>query len=142
MTTKSYTMEEIAAWIDSISAYEEHSTDSLYSAEDAAVDLESHRECMGDDADIDLNAITPEQYAEAMNHNILHVWKSYAPKEEENHASAADDDFVEGWISWVKAAYIKVYGPEKWRALTDQQKHDVVMILARDTENALLRMEA
>ena len=141
MTTKSYTIAEIAAWIDAISAYEEHSTDSLYTVEDAAGDLESHKEFMGDDADIDLDAITPEQYMEAMNYNIQHVWKSYTPPKAEEKP-AADDDFVEDWINWVKAAYIKVYGPEKWYSLTDQQKHDVVMILARDTEKALMRMEA
>lgn len=144
MTTKSYTIGEIAAWIDAISAYEEHSTDSLYTVEDAVTDLEAHKQFMGDDADIDLNAITPEQYMEAMNHNILHVWKSYVPahKEEENHGAKYDPDFVEDWISWTKAAYIRVYGPEKWRSLTDDQKHEVVMILARDTEKALERMEA
>lgn len=35
-------------------------------------------------------------------------------------------------INLIKNAYIKVMGAEKWASLTDDEKHDVVMILAKD----------
>lgn len=35
-------------------------------------------------------------------------------------------------INLIKRAYIKVYGAEKWESLDDQEKHDVVMILAKN----------
>lgn len=43
---------------------------------------------------------------------------------------------VDNMIEMAKAAYIQVYGFEKWNSLTDQQKHDAVMILWRDFEKA------
>lgn len=39
----------------------------------------------------------------------------------------------------IRDAYISVYGAERWAALTDQQKHDAVMIIARDMLNRLER---
>lgn len=40
-------------------------------------------------------------------------------------------------IDMIKEAYIKVMGQEKWESLTDEQKHDAVMIIARDLNNAI-----
>lgn len=44
---------------------------------------------------------------------------------------------VDKMIDMAATAYIKVYGFEKWNSLTDQQKHDVVMILLNDLSKAL-----
>ena len=35
-------------------------------------------------------------------------------------------------IGMIAEAYIRVYGLEKWESLTDEQKHDVVMTVAKD----------
>ena len=35
-------------------------------------------------------------------------------------------------INMITEAYIKVMGLEKWNNLTDDEKHDVVMIIAKD----------
>ena len=45
-------------------------------------------------------------------------------------------------IAIIQEAYIKTYGPEKWQSLTDQQRHDVIMTLARDTLKALETLDA
>ena len=41
----------------------------------------------------------------------------------------------EKMVDRIKEAYIKVMGLEKWNSLTDQQKHDAVMIIVRDALN-------
>lgn len=43
-------------------------------------------------------------------------------------------------IEMVRTAYVKVYGEAKWISLTNQQKHDVVMILCEDLLNAFRAM--
>lgn len=40
-------------------------------------------------------------------------------------------------VAMIQEAYIQTYGLEKWQSLTDQQRHDVIMTLARDTLEAL-----
>lgn len=35
-------------------------------------------------------------------------------------------------IDMIAEAYIKVYGEIKWNSLTDNQKHEAVMIIAKD----------
>ena len=40
-------------------------------------------------------------------------------------------------VSMMIDAYIKVMGVDKWNSLTDQQQHDVVMILVKDMLQAL-----
>lgn len=35
-------------------------------------------------------------------------------------------------IEMIKSAYISVYGVEKWNSLSDKEKHDAVMIIAKD----------
>lgn len=35
-------------------------------------------------------------------------------------------------IDMIAEAYIKVYGVTKWNSLTDNQKHEAVMIIAKD----------
>lgn len=35
-------------------------------------------------------------------------------------------------IEMIKNAYITVYGIEKWNSLSDSEKHDAVMIIAKD----------
>lgn len=44
------------------------------------------------------------------------------------------------WMDMVKKienAYITVMGQEKWDGLTEQQKHDVVMLITKDMLKAL-----
>lgn len=43
----------------------------------------------------------------------------------------------EKMVKMISDAYISVYGIEKWNSLTNQEKHDVVMILAKDLDKAL-----
>lgn len=45
-------------------------------------------------------------------------------------------------IAMIQEAYIQTYGPEKWQSLTDQQRHDVILALARDTLEALDALDA
>lgn len=40
-------------------------------------------------------------------------------------------------IDMIAEAYIKVMGVEKWNSLTDDQKRDAVMIIAKDALSAL-----
>lgn len=40
-------------------------------------------------------------------------------------------------IDMIKEAYIKVMGEDKWNSLSDEQKHDAVMIIARDLNNGI-----
>ena len=47
------------------------------------------------------------------------------------------EKFIKTFIGAVKESYIKVYGVEKWCSLTDEQKHDTVMLLAKDMLKAL-----
>lgn len=44
---------------------------------------------------------------------------------------------MENLIETMEAAYIQVMGIEKWESLTDAQKHDVIMILVKDSLKAL-----
>ncbi len=37
----------------------------------------------------------------------------------------------------IREAYVKVMGVEKWNSLSDQQKRDVVMIIAKDMNSRL-----
>lgn len=43
-------------------------------------------------------------------------------------------------IDMIAEAYISVEGIEKWSSLTDAQKHDAIMIIARDFNNAIDRL--
>lgn len=43
----------------------------------------------------------------------------------------------EKMVNIISEAYISVYGVEKWNSLSNKEKHDVVMILAKDLEKAL-----
>ena len=43
-------------------------------------------------------------------------------------------DFI---IEACKTAYINTMGVEKWESLTDEQKHDVIMIMAKDFNKML-----
>ena len=40
-------------------------------------------------------------------------------------------------IEMLKAAYIKVYGVEKWNSLTSQEQHDAIMFIANDILNRI-----
>lgn len=39
-------------------------------------------------------------------------------------------------INMITEAYIKVMGADKWNSLTDDEKHDAVMIIAKDLMKA------
>lgn len=49
------------------------------------------------------------------------------------------DEEIMRIMNLIANAYIKVMGKEKWNSLTKQEKHDVVMILARDVTKDLQR---
>ena len=38
----------------------------------------------------------------------------------------------ETMVEMIKNAYISVYGESKWNSLTDTEKHDAVMYIAKD----------
>ena len=38
----------------------------------------------------------------------------------------------EAMVEMIKNAYISVYGEQKWNSLTDTEKHDAVMYIAKD----------
>ena len=40
-------------------------------------------------------------------------------------------------IDMIAEAYIKVMGIEKWNSLSDNEKHEAVMTMARDLDKAL-----
>lgn len=40
-------------------------------------------------------------------------------------------------VDMIKAAYISLYGAEKWNSLTDKEKHDAVVLIAKDFSKAL-----
>jgi hypothetical protein len=43
----------------------------------------------------------------------------------------------EKMIEMIKNAYISVYGFEKWNNLSNQEKHDAIMIIANDFKLAI-----
>ena len=43
-----------------------------------------------------------------------------------------NEEFFEMFLNAAKTAYISVYGVEKWNSLSDKEKHDATMILAKD----------
>lgn len=42
-----------------------------------------------------------------------------------------NEQFFEFFIETAKNAYIKIMGEEKWASLTNEEKHDAVMLLAK-----------
>lgn len=44
---------------------------------------------------------------------------------------------MERMIEMIKESYIEVMGIEKWNSLTAEEKHDVIMIIAKDALNNL-----
>ena len=40
-------------------------------------------------------------------------------------------------IDMIVKSYITVMGEEKWDSLSDEQKHDVVMVIAKDALNRI-----
>lgn len=48
-----------------------------------------------------------------------------------------NEEFFDMFLNAAKTAYISVYGVEKWDSLSDKEKHDVTMILAKDLLNKL-----
>ena len=47
------------------------------------------------------------------------------------------EDGAQKVVKAIITAYINVYGVEKWNSLTDDQKHDVIMTIAKDVANRL-----
>ena len=43
----------------------------------------------------------------------------------------------EKMVDMIKEAYIKTMGAEKWNSLTDTEKHDAVMTIAKDMNRML-----
>ena len=43
-----------------------------------------------------------------------------------------NEKFFETFIENARKAYIEVMGEKKWISLTDKEKHDAVMVLAKD----------
>ena len=48
-----------------------------------------------------------------------------------------NEKFFEMFIESARNAYIEVMGKEKWISLTDKEKHDAVMIMAKDMMKAM-----
>jgi hypothetical protein len=48
-----------------------------------------------------------------------------------------NEKFFEIFIESARKAYIEIMGEEKWISLTDKEKHDAVMIMAKDMTRAL-----
>ena len=48
-----------------------------------------------------------------------------------------NEKFFEMFIETAKSAYIQVFGEDKWNSLTDTEKHDAVMMLAKGMLTAL-----
>ena len=44
---------------------------------------------------------------------------------------------MEKMIEMIKAAYIKVYGVEKWNSMTAQEQHGAIMFIANDALNQI-----
>lgn len=49
-----------------------------------------------------------------------------------------NEKFFELFIETAKNSYIQVMGEAKWISLTDKEKHDAVMMLAKGLYTALL----
>jgi hypothetical protein len=43
----------------------------------------------------------------------------------------------ETMVNMIKGAYIEVYGVEKWESLTNQEKRDAIMFIAKDLSKAI-----
>nr|AHF24065.1 hypothetical protein [uncultured bacterium Contig643] len=54
-------------------------------------------------------------------------------KREENKEMASADKMID----MIAEAYIKVMGIEKWNSLSDNEKYEAVMTMARDLDKAL-----
>ena len=48
-----------------------------------------------------------------------------------------NEKFVETFAQMARKAYIDVMGEEKWISLTDKEKHDAIMFLAKDMAKAM-----
>ena len=48
---------------------------------------------------------------------------------------------IDKLIEIAKGAYIKVMGVEKWNSLDDDQKHDVIMMMLKDSLKAIDKIE-
>lgn len=46
-------------------------------------------------------------------------------------------DGFEKMVNMIKTAYIEVMGEEKWISLTAKEKHDAIMFIAKDMEQAI-----
>lgn len=51
------------------------------------------------------------------------------------------DEHMKQIIELTSSAYISVFGAEKWNSLSDKEKHDVVMILAKDLLRGLENLD-
>lgn len=65
-------------------------------------------------------------------------WQDYLQKRRDSlgktGSSSAKSDKM---IDMIKDSYIATYGKAKWDSLTDQQKHDAIMLIAKDLNNGL-----
>ena len=53
-----------------------------------------------------------------------------------------NEKFFEMFIETAKNAYIEIMGKEKWNSLTNEEKHDAVMMLAKGMYIALATKQA
>lgn len=49
----------------------------------------------------------------------------------------ATDKEIRNLANIIARGYIQVMGIEKWNSLTEQEQHDIIMILAKDFNRAL-----
>ena len=52
----------------------------------------------------------------------------------------SENEFFEFYISKFREVYIGVYGADKWNSLTDKEKHDAIMMSARDLRKVMSEM--
>ena len=53
----------------------------------------------------------------------------------------SENEFFEFYISKFREVFIGVYGADKWNSLTDKEKHDAIMMSARDLLKVMREME-
>lgn len=47
---------------------------------------------------------------------------------------------IDKMVEMMKAAYIEIMGVEKWNSLTEEEQHDVIMLMVKDATKALDRI--
>ena len=68
---------------------------------------------------------------------VLYTHRGKTPDIDEEANKMTNEKFFEMFIEAARNAYIEVMGKEKWVSLTDKEKHDYVMFMAKDMAKAM-----